>query len=233
MRDSPIRFLGMVLMLVAVPLVSASAATTDEGGRSVDGRRLSPFLVQRFAYAVADGVMAPPERCTIAELEQMLNQPNGPSENCPGSFAPYPGAEADTSEEQTGVEPQARAGSCEYDTRGDYPHRSGGDVSAHGWWETTTYSSCPTHADVEVWIQGVWCDRWGCRWLTAAHDEKRIRPRNIYNERTTARRACVSNDVVGFRTVVDVDLVGVIDPPDRYVGPPRDVPCRPGPPLSG
>lgn len=73
MRDSSIRCLGMVLMLVAVPLVPASAATTDEDGRSVDGRRLSPFLVQRFAYAVADGVMAPPERCTIAELEQMLN----------------------------------------------------------------------------------------------------------------------------------------------------------------
>lgn len=169
------------------------------------------------------------ERCTVKQLEWMLSQGIDPSGDCPGSFAPYSGSETDTSDEQADAESQALLASCPYTTHGDYPHRSGTDVSAHGWWNTSDYSLCPTYADVEVWIQGLWCNNppWNCYWVTVAHSESRIRPRNIYGTRTTARRLCVSTATTGFRNVVDVDLVGVDDPADQYVGPPTDVACRP------
>ena len=155
------------------------------------------------------------ERCSIAQIERMVNEGIGQSDDCPGSWAQFPGAEADVPETQVGAEPQALAGSCPYSTEGDYPHLSGSDVSAHGWWETSNYALCPTYADVEVWLQGYWCDPWGCLWITVGHDERRIQPRNISGQRTTARAACVPSDTVGYRSIIDVDLVGVSDPSDQ------------------
>ncbi len=199
----------------------------------VSGALMVAFMLFGIGGASADSFPTEPEpdnnpeRCTVAELEQMLNQGINPSDNCPGSFAPLSGAELNTSQDQTGAEPQALATSCPYDSHGDNPHRSGGDVSAHGWWETTNYSLCPTHADVEVWVQAKWCDPWGCSYVTVAHNEMRIRPKNIYGDRTTARRACISSQTVAFMNIVDVDLVGVIDPPDQDVKGPIDVGCYP------
>lgn len=158
----------------------------------------------------------------------MLSQGIDPADNCSGSFASYSGAVADGSDTHADTRSQGLLSSCPYATDGDYPHRSGTDVSAHGWWDTSNYSLCPSHADVEVWIQGLWCNNppWDCFWVTVAHNEMRIRPRNIYNERTTARRVCASSIVTSFRNIVDVDLVGVNDPADQYVGPLTDVACR-------
>lgn len=164
-----------------------------------------------------------PRICTVAEIEQMLNQGIG---SCAGSFAPYSGEGGSASDAQVDGDLLPLAVSCPYTTHGDWVHLSGGDVSGHGWWETNSYSLCPTYADVEVTIQGWWCS-WICDWVTVAHNEMRIRPKNIYNERTTARRFCVGTDIVGFRSVIDVDLVGVGDPADKFYTQWRDLACRP------
>lgn len=109
---------------------------------------------------------------------------------------------------------QTLAGSCDYETDGDYPHRSGTDVSAHGWWHRYS-ASCPTYADVTVWLQQYWCDAWGCRWITRATGSKRVLPGGGSGRRATARKYCDTSQYTGWRNVVDVDLVGVSDPADK------------------
>lgn len=147
----------------------------------------------------------------------------------------FEGTVADAIKERASDEPQFYAqpqpfASCPYITRGDTPHISANltDISVHGWWETGNASLCPTHADIAVWLYGYWCDPWGCRWLPIDQNEERVRPRNIYNERVNARRLCASDQPVSFRVAVDADLVGVIDAPYIYLGPPVDRPCYPG-----
>ena len=101
-----------------------------------------------------------------------------PEENeSQGSFAPYPGDGTDGLESDVDDLQDTVGGSCTYQTRGDNPHRSGNDVSVHGWWKISPASGqCPTHADVEVWLQGWWCGWSGCWWRTIDSDEKRVRP---------------------------------------------------------
>ena len=148
-----------------------------------------------------------------------------------GSFAPYSGPEAYGAEMDADYLLEAFAQSCNYTTRGDNPRvtRRGNEVSVHGWW-TINSGSCPTHADVEVWLQGWYCmEGFGCWWRTINEDEKRIRAGGGAGKRTNVRAFCVSNHVTGFRNVVDVDLVGVSDPPDKlYIT--ANVPCRPADP---
>lgn len=145
-----------------------------------------------------------------------------------GSFAPYPGAgtagfEADASNLLQAVP----GGSCRFETKGDRPHMSAQDteVSAHGWWRERSPGLCPEYADVEVWLQAHWCDL-GCRWRTIAHNQTRIRAGGGRGRRTIARHACASDEITGFRNVVDVDLVGAVDPPNRvYIT--FNLACRP------
>ena len=150
-----------------------------------------------------------------------------------GSFAPYSGSETYGAEMDTDYLLEAFAQSCNYTTRGDNPHvsRTGNEVSVHGWWTIDSDSGpCPTYADVEVWLQGWYCiEGVTCWWRTIDEDEKRVRAGGGAGNRTNARAFCVSDKVTGFRNVVDVDLVGVSDPPDKlYII--ADVPCRPANP---
>lgn len=168
------------------------------------------------------------ERCSRAELERMLREPFA---DCPGSFASFSKAKSIELEPKE-LEGETRAfgqstQTCPFDAVGDNPHRSAGDVSAHGWWNTSVPSLCPEFANVEVWIQGLWCDPWGCLWLTVANNEREIRPRNTSGQRTTARRNCVADNLVGFRNIVRADLVGASGS-DLFVGTPINVECYPG-----
>lgn len=123
----------------------------------------------------------------------------------------------------------ATAGDCTYRTRTDDPHASGGDISVHGWWEIVQPSTCPSRADVTTVLQGVWCDFWlgACWWEQAGRDKDRIRPGGGRGKRVTARVACHSSEATGFRSVVDVDLPGIVDPSNKAYSEPRDFNCRP------
>ena len=43
--------------------------------------------------------------------------------------------------------------------------------------------------------------------------------------RATGRAGCNNGTVVGWRSVIDVDLVGVADSPDKLTTPARNIPC--------
>ena len=108
---------------------------------------------------------------------------------------------------------------CNYTTEGDYPHKSGGDVSAHGWWENND-PDCPRYADVEVWLKAWLClydgdQKVRCYWETLDHDEKRIREGGGKGKRTSVRHGCSGSKPISFRNIVDVDLVGIWDWPDK------------------
>ena len=112
------------------------------------------------------------------------------------------------------------AGDCTFETKGDNPHKSANDldVSVHGWWNDLSQPDCPTYADVEVRLQGLWCwnPPFNCAYITlpseSAHNEERYKARNLGGGRTNARHPCASTTEVSFRNVIDVDLVGVGDP---------------------
>ena len=120
---------------------------------------------------------------------------------------------------------------CDYDTGGDDPHQSGGDVSAHGWWEKNN-DECPSRADVAAWLQAAWCTDFGCQWVTLDFDQDRIRPGPGRGRRVTVRNECHSNEWTYYRNMVDVDIPGTIDPPDR-VYKVKQVQCRPPGPGYG
>lgn len=139
-------------------------------------------------------------------------------------LSPYESDEADDAD--TGM-----LFGCKYKTRGDHPHRSGGDVSAHGWWTTTTPKKCPRYAYVEVWLKAWACDyqngrKVRCFWDTVDHDEKRIRAGGGRGKRTNVRKACASNKTVSYMSIIDVDLEGMWDGPGRTKIQ-KNVPCSP------
>ncbi len=149
-----------------------------------------------------------------------------------GYFAPYNRDETYRSEANIDdLVLAATNGLCRFTMEGDYPHLSNHrrEVSTHGWWEIESDNqNCPEYAYVEVWLQANWCDFiTGCRWITLAHQEKRIREGGGSGRRTTARYDCASNELlVGYRNVVDVDLVGVPDLPNKLKIT-REVECYP------
>ena len=125
---------------------------------------------------------------------------------------------------QASASSTATAGDCTYMTRSDNLHESGNDISVHGWWEIVQPSTCPSRADVTTELQGVWCDFWigRCWWRRAGGDDDRIRPSGGRGKRVTARVTCVSNEATGFRSMVDVDLPGVVDPANKAYSEPED-----------
>ena len=165
---------------------------------------------------------------SVMTLPIRAEEPEG--ELSQGFFAPYSGPESYGTGIDTDYLLEAFAQDCIYNTKGDNPHvsRTGIDVSAHGWWTIGPDSGpCPTHADVEVWLQGWWCQEGsGCWWRELDHDKDRIRAGGGAGNRINVRKFCTSHTVTGFRSIVDVDLVGVSDPPDKlYII--IDVPCYP------
>lgn len=121
--------------------------------------------------------------------------------------------------------------SCNYTTEGDHPHisSSGNAVSAHGWWTTPGVSwNCPSYADVTVVLRMWVCNSisGNCWWTTLNTGKKRVLAGGGSGKRATARSSCSASTTVGYRSIIDVDLVGQTDPSDVKVIT-LNVPCRP------
>ena len=124
----------------------------------------------------------------------------------------------------------AVAGDCTFKTLSDNIHWSGEQLSVHGWWDVVPPSTgCPSHAEVETMLQGVWCDFRveACWWKKVDKQEKRVRPGGGRGKRSNARTSCVSSRMTGFRSVIDVDLVGMSDPDNKLKSSPGDWACKP------
>ena len=183
------------------------------------------------------------ETCSDEQFEADRNE-------CPGYWADF--AYAGESRPDRVVEgeesgPGSQGGSyglyvlgCDYDTRGDHPHKSNdppGDVSVHGWWIDNSGGdgSCPSLADVSVELSALWCaERENgstfCWFHRLDHDSQRIGARNITHQRINARHPCHDDgSYYRYKNVVDVDLVGQADSPFHYWVV-KDVQCRPNTP---
>ena len=118
----------------------------------------------------------------------------------------------------------AAAFSCSrFETRGDDVHMSIPDVSGHGWW--MNFGCAASQADVTIRLQAYYED--GVWRYVGSTGRARVYSGGGSANRATARARCARlSGKYGFRSVVDVDLVGVNDPADVLVTRPRDLPCH-------
>jgi len=136
------------------------------------------------------------------------------------AYAPLSGDETDGVVREVEASSHLASLGCNYEAGGDYPHLSstGTDASAHGWWEDNSPGQCPEYADVDIILQarmcyyenGVLTDR--CYWDSLKRKKKRLRAgTGGSGRRVNVRHNCASTETIGYRSVIDVDLVGVPD----------------------
>lgn len=89
----------------------------------------------------------------------------------------------------------------------DNPHKSGGDVSGHGWWKKGSCSN--DRAKVYNCLYEWYTDN---SWRQKACSPTReLRPYTGSGDRTTARRGCDNTLLTSWRNHVDVDVIGEVD----------------------
>lgn len=113
---------------------------------------------------------------------------------------------------------------CAAYTRGDNVHRSstGFAASGHGWWDNVNCSA--TYADVTVQLQqyygdGVWRNQ-------GSAGKARVLSGGGSGQRATGRADCIISSYTGWRGIVDVDLVALIDDSSVLVTPSANIYCR-------
>jgi hypothetical protein len=113
---------------------------------------------------------------------------------------------------------------CEFGTYGDNVHHSAtaGDVSGHGWWVNI---NCPsgTKAKVTIWLQEYYSDH---TWHTKNQASKTVYSGGGSSNWANARKTCQGSNTVGWRTVVDVDLVNISDSDNIWITPTQNLACR-------
>lgn len=144
--------------------------------------------------------------------------------------APVPGAEASTGEfvvpgsESSDGDFTVMSSCSSFNMVGDYAHRSstGFAVSAHGWWVNQGCSA--TQARVTVQLQQYYTDG---TWRNKGTPGDAV----VYSgggsgNRAATRVSCSTSTTTGWRSVVDVDLIGQDDPAGKNVTPAQNVACR-------
>jgi hypothetical protein len=122
-------------------------------------------------------------------------------------------------------------GFCTFIMRGDKvhistwnEHQGARDVaSGHGWWENV---DCPdgTRANVKIWLEV----QVNGQWIPAGYGEKN----NVYSDGGSANRAaaqsvCARSRPHYWRSIVDVDIVGMMDSPNKHTTQTVSVECLP------
>jgi hypothetical protein len=141
-------------------------------------------------------------------------------------FLPYSG-----SEDGGGVSIMAEsgtitAGSCQYRQAVDDPHVTNNEAGVHGFWKKMG-GTCPSKANVDVYLQAWGCGTTGCMWVTQASGSGDYYAGGGSGKRATAKEPCSSTRTVGWRGFVDVDLIGVSDPAGYTYGTAKDLACAP------
>ncbi|NOK80937.1 MAG: hypothetical protein GFH27_549287n18 [Chloroflexi bacterium AL-W] len=114
---------------------------------------------------------------------------------------------------------------CRFSMHGDHVHVSSTpprSASGHGWWVN---GNCwATHAVVTVQLQQYYDDG---RWRNVgAPGQATVRSGGGAGNRATGCVTCTSNDMTSWRSVIDVDLVGIPDTPGKYTTPSQTIACR-------
>jgi hypothetical protein len=190
-------------------------------------------IVPLVCCAVAATVLGASPAASAATTEHGEPSAAQTSSTKPGKPAAQPGLRPKGGRtEETGVSdvPDDSAGQvsimapCTPETRYDFPHMSstGWAVSAHGSWN---HGNCSIHANtamVRVTLQEYWTDG---TWRTYHNPVRELYAWNSGGGRTTARVDCMTSSQTSWRSIVDVDVVGVSDTGDIKISY-DDVPCR-------
>jgi hypothetical protein len=112
---------------------------------------------------------------------------------------------------------------CFFSTKGDYVHISSSafEASGHGWWVN---GDCPASlAVVTVQLQEYYSDgHWRNKGTVG---KKTVGSGGGAGNRATGRGGCDNHGTAGWRSVIDVDLVGVADDPRKLTTPARNIGC--------
>ncbi|MDF4253295.1 hypothetical protein [Streptomyces sp. WMMB303] len=122
-------------------------------------------------------------------------------------------SEAGSESEAGGVN---AAGAGIFRTYGDKVHVSSSKprtASAHGWWRK--FSGPGSKAKVTVWLQVR--TKSGKKWHTVAKGVKNIKSAKSRSRKpsTTARKGCNNHKTRQWRSLIDVDIIGVGDSPEK------------------
>lgn len=109
-----------------------------------------------------------------------------------------------------------------FQTKGDLVHRSGVYASGHGYWMNinTSATKATVKIKLQVYLNGAWRDK--TSWQSGTW-----RSGGGKGNRTTAKYVCKGTGSYKWHSVVDVDLIGVIDGPDVLVTPTNTISCTP------
>ena len=114
-----------------------------------------------------------------------------------------------------------------FTTHGDNVHISSSSpraVSAHGWWKTSNAQLKTKTAKVTVYLQ--YKSSKNAQWRIVAWPSENKKPSKASTTyRTTARRECRSHQSRQWRSIVDVDINGVIDSPEKKYTPTKTLKC--------
>lgn len=113
---------------------------------------------------------------------------------------------------------------CTFYTRGDYVHISSSafEASGHGWWVNVDCNT--TSAIVTVQLQQYYSD--GSWRNVGTVGSATVSSGGGAGNRATGRAACSSSSLTGWRSVIDVNLVGILDDPGKLTTPSQNISCR-------
>ena len=113
---------------------------------------------------------------------------------------------------------------CFFYTRGDYVHVSSTafEASGHGWWVNVDCNA--TWAVVTVQLQEYYSDgTWRNKGTVGSAT---VRSGGGAGNRATGRAGCYNSSLTGWRSVIDVDLVGLADDPNKLTTAAQNIYCR-------
>lgn len=102
-----------------------------------------------------------------------------------------------------------------YITNGDRVHVSSTPprtASAHGWW--IKVSGAGTKAKVTIWLQ---TKKSNGRWRSVAKGQKTVKSGGGSSRRANVRKTCANAQKRQWRSLIDVDIIGVSDSPEKAV----------------
>lgn len=113
---------------------------------------------------------------------------------------------------------------CSFTTNGDFVHVSSSalEASGHGWWingDCDTTTAVVTVQLQEFFSDGTWRNKGTVGRAT-------VRSGGGSANRSTGRASCSNTSVTGWRSVVDVDLVGLADDPGKLTTSAQNIGCR-------
>jgi hypothetical protein len=119
---------------------------------------------------------------------------------------------------------------CNFDQLGDYVHRSTWDkkvgaalvASGHGWWRNVNCKA--TTATVTVQLQAYMNGAWQNKGKGTAVG---IFPGGGSGKRAAAQTVCAGTTMTRWRSIVDVDLIGFADAPNKLTTPEQTIACKP------